>query len=504
MRTTVSRPVRHFIACLGVAALSFPALSAPAKDAPKYFRPVLIRFEGMIAPPLEQYFYRKLDEAKSAGADLLIVEINSFGGMLEPSEDIATRLRKLDWAHTVAYVPERALSGGAIVALGCDEIIMDRHARLGDAGPIVLGEGGLFRHAEEKTRTELTVFLRGLATAKGRPPALAAAMADRTVVIFEFKNVKNGEVRYMTDDELGARADRQDWTRGSQIKDVGQERFFEVNGAKAAEYGLAQGLVSSRAELAQRYGVEEKSITVLEEGAVDTAIYILRLPFIVGLLLVIGLVGLYVEFMSPGMGIGGLVAAICFTIFFWSQFLGGTGGWLAVALFLLGVSFVAIELFLFPGFAVSGITGALLILISLVMAIQGSVIPHSSAELTTLSHTLVVLFLSGVAFTFAAVFISRRMGTLPVFHRLGLPPPDQAGVGSGGLPVGADGFAPPPVQPGDRGIAQTSLRPGGKARFDNRYVDVMADGDFIVKGTPVQVLRVTGNQVWVGPVDGTG
>ena len=98
-------------------------------------------------PGLERYLFRKLDAAKQQGADLVILEIDSPGGRLKESLEIAEYLQKLDWAHTVAYVPREAISGAAIVSLGCDEILMAPHARIGDAGAIVMDEDSFFRFA---------------------------------------------------------------------------------------------------------------------------------------------------------------------------------------------------------------------------------------------------------------------------------------------------------------------------------------------------------------------
>ena len=99
-----------------------------ANEPIKYHRAVIIRFDGEIDPGLQRLFYRKLDVAKQQGADLVIVEINSPGGRLQESKEIAERLEKLPWANTVAYIPREAISGAAIVAMGCDEILMEPHA----------------------------------------------------------------------------------------------------------------------------------------------------------------------------------------------------------------------------------------------------------------------------------------------------------------------------------------------------------------------------------------
>ena len=87
----------------------------------------------------------------------------------------------------------------------------------------------------------------------------------------------------------------------------------------------------------------------MERTGVDIAVEILNWRLVTGLLLIVGLTGLYMEAMAPGHGIGGLVAAACFLLLFWSHFLGGTADWLEVLLFILGVAFIAVEVFLLPG-----------------------------------------------------------------------------------------------------------------------------------------------------------
>ena len=141
--------------CVVALAVLVPRAGRPEGEPPavRFTRGVLIRFEGPITPLLEQFSYRKLDTAKRREADVVIVEIDSPGGFLDASLNIADRLRNLAWARTVAFVPREALSGAAIAALGCDEIIMSPEARLGDAGPIFQGEDALFRHAPEKIRS---------------------------------------------------------------------------------------------------------------------------------------------------------------------------------------------------------------------------------------------------------------------------------------------------------------------------------------------------------------
>ena len=479
------------------------ATHCTAGEAPQdYSHPVLIRFEGPITPMLQQYFYRKLDAAEQDKSDLVIVEIDSPGGFLEESLEIANRLSDTTWAHTLAYIPREALSGAAIVALGCDEIVMAKTAKLGDAGPIFLGDDALFRHAPEKLRSDLVVEIRMLAEGSGRPPALAAAMVDMDLVVYRVKNTDTGEETFMSEAELDSLEDSEVWEKGKPVHESREGYFLEVTGDRAVELRLAEANVANRQELKERYGIQGE-LTVLESSSVDVAVYILNHPFVTGLLFVIGLVALYIEFSMPGVGMGILTAGLCFALFFWSRFLGGTADWLELVLFVSGLAFLAVELFVLPGFGVAGLSGLLLLFCSLVLAGQTFVIPHTGRQLDTLTGTLFVLTVSGGTFLVLAVILSRSFGSLPFLSRLTLTPPDPEQIQpQQPHPQQDQGASAGPahralVAPGDLGIADSALRPAGKARFGNRFVDVITDGEFITKGSRVRVVQTSGSRVLV-------
>ena len=254
--------LRSWLAILGILPaiagwLASPLAAAEAEPpAPKYQRAVLIRFEGTITPLLEQFLYRKLDDAKQDGADLVIVEIDSPGGLVESSFNIAHRLRDLDWAATVAYVPREALSGAAIVALGCEQIIMDPDAVLGDAGPIVLGEDFLFRHAPEKVRSDLARKIRDLAEGRNRPPALAEAMVDMNLVVYEVTDRQTGAKKFMSEHEIKSSPNPDQWEKGPPVLESREGSFLEVNGRRAVELTLAEGNAEQPAAAAATAGAD--------------------------------------------------------------------------------------------------------------------------------------------------------------------------------------------------------------------------------------------------------
>ncbi|MBN2294283.1 MAG: peptidase [Pirellulales bacterium] len=477
------------------------------KDTPAQDREqtkVIIEFEGPIGPMLEQYFFRKLEQAKRMGADVVIIQIDSPGGLVEESFHIANRLHETDWARTVAFIPEQAISGAAVVALGCDEILMAPTARLGDVGVIFLDENFQFRHAPEKIRSIWAGELRELAQKTGRSPALVEAMVDMNLVVYRVKD-KDGNEAFMTDEEIKSSKDPGKWEKLEPVFESRKNTFLNVDGTRAVELGLANGLASTRKEVARRLDFKGNFV-VLRFSFVDRLIYILNYPVITGLLFIIGLVGLYVEFSSPGIGIGGLLAALCFGIFFWSHYLGGTAGWLELVLFGVGVACVIVEIFVLPGFGVAGLSGILLILASLVMACQTTFIPDTPEQWATLSVTLQTLFVAGIVFLVIAFFLNSRLRMIPVLNRIMLPPPGPDGrIDSERIVKDTDGQSDNSttssvISVGDQGVALSLLRPAGKADFAGRRIDVVTDGDFINKNEKVEVVEISGNRIVVIPV----
>lgn len=483
----------------GLMLLGWAAPGSAGEPAAEFSRGVLIRFEGLIEPRLQQYLQRKLEIAKQKDADVVIIEIDSPGGLLDTSLEVAQRLQGIGWARTVAYVPQEAISGGAIVALGCDEIVMDTEAIIGDAGPIYQGEDSLFRHAPEKVRDYLRQRVAALAENKGRPVAIAEAMVDMDLVVYHVKNRQTGEETFMSEDELREAADA--WEKGQKVTESDKGQFLTVRGRRAVQLKLAQATAAGRQQLRRRYGLTE-GLMIIEPSGVDTAVWVLNLPVVTGLLIVIGLVALYVEFSAPGIGLGGLTAGLCFTLFFWSRFLGGTADWLEVILFAAGVVFLLVELLVLPGFGIAGLTGFVLLILSLILASQSFYIPEKSWQLSRTVETLLVLLISGGVFLGAAFALSKYLGEIPILGRIALRPPDAADMAAD-PEAGVPGHVSRHFGVGleDLGIADSPLRPAGRARFGDNYIDVVTEGAFLEKGTRLKVIKISGNRVLVRKIE---
>ncbi|QDU31611.1 Serine dehydrogenase proteinase [Anatilimnocola aggregata] len=474
------------------ASLLLAQEAAPEVIGPqsKFQKAAVIQFNGSIDGWTKAYVERKLAAARQAGADLIVFEIDSPGGYLQESLDIANKLNSLSGVHTVAFIPREALSGAALVSLGCDEIIMRPTARLGDVGVIFLDQDFMFRHAPEKIRSPLVTEMRVLAAEHKRPPALAEAMVDMDSEVFHYVNERTNAEEYLTEKEASSKADSADWEKRELVLESKKGSFLTVSGERAKALTLAEGTVANLDELKARYNVAGKWKTY-DIDNIDRAVYILTLWWVTGLLFVLGLVGVLYECCAPGTCIGGLLALTCASLFFWSRFLSGTSGWLEVILFGLGLVFLAIELFVLPGFGVSGVAGLLLLGVSVVLASQRFIIPETAADLTITIGSIATLMAAGFIFAGIAYAMTSYLGRIPLLSQLILTPGGAMADATESIDA-TDTVVPAAkkVAVGAIGRTTTILRPSGRAIIDGERVDVVSTGDVIGVNVDVRVVEI--------------
>jgi membrane-bound serine protease (ClpP class) len=499
---------------LTATSLFFMAALLGAEVAPQvqpaatktYRQAAIIHFEGPITPWLEGYFTRKLAAARKAGAELIVIEVDSPGGYVDESGNMAEMLRDASWAHTVAYIPEEALSGAAFVSLGCDEIVMRPTARLGDVGVIFLDQDFMFRYAPEKYKSDLVQRVRGLAIAKGRPPALAEAMVDMDVEVFRYRNKNTQSIVFLSEVEIKSRPDSAEWEKLELVLESQKGRFLEVSGSRAVELQLASAVVADENELRGRFQVAGEWQEYRPDTA-DKAVYVLGLWWVTGLLFIVGLVGLLYELSAPGTCIGGITALLCFALFYWSRFHAGTSGVLELVLFGTGILLLAVEIFVLPGFGVAGVGGILLIVISMILACQNFIVPESEHDWYTLLSSSFLVLSSCAAFAVVAGVMMRYFHVIPFLNNMILTPPGTSQSNTSSVVAGQKGddkassdALESAVQVGSLGRTETPLRPIGRARFGDVFLDVVCEGDYIPRGASIRVLEINGHKVIVEAV----
>lgn len=463
----------------------------------------LIKLEGVIDPILHEFASREIRRAVADRTNLIIFEIESPGGYLLDSEQLADEISLLDPKkhRTVAYIPDHALSGAAIIALGCDEIYLHPDATIGDAGPIEIRPGEPFERADEKVLSKLRETLKILAERKNRPPALAEAMADKDLKVFQVTHAESGRVWFMSETEIDAAGG--EWVKGPLVAESRENNLLTLNGRRANELKIAGEPVAGFDDLKERLGVpQEEVVPAAKQTWVDTLVTILKSPGAAFLLILVGFFCIYLEVHTTS-GFFGIGAALCFSLFFWSRFLGGTADWLEIVLFVFGAVLVAIEIFVVPGFGIFGLAGGLAIICSLVLASQTFVIPHSAEEFTQFSWSLGTLSSAIICVVIGGIFLSHFMPRIPGLRNLILTPAHETAGGPKLDPAVSGRSSRTAAIEQDAGLigqtgeAFTTLRPSGRARIDGKLVDVVTDGDFLDPGTPLEVVDVAGNRVIV-------
>ena len=201
----------------------------------------------------------------------------------------------------------------------------------------------------------------------------------------------------------------------------------------------------------------------------------------------------------PGVGVPGVVAAICFVLYFWSHSqLAGQITMLAVLLFVLGLILLALEVFVLPGFGVAGVSGILLLLVSLALVTVEKT-PKTSQDWMSLAGTVGTFGLVMLAAVPIAIAIAWYLPSIPYVNRIILKPEAERAEELGEM-------MPDAVRPeiaallGAIGVAATPLRPAGKVQFGEEFVDVVAESGYVVPGTRVQVVEIEGNRIVVKEV----
>ena len=440
---------------------------------------------------------RKFQQAIDDGAEVIILDINSPGGLTMVTFELMDMVLDAEDVETVAWVQRDALSGASMLALACDKIFIEPGARIGDAGEIVAGPDGAYRYTEAKSRSVLAQKVRDTARATGRPVALAEKLVDQNLIVYSATD-ESGETVYVTDRELESMDDaaKAKLTVGKPLREAGKDMFFTVNGERAVELGFADATVGSQAEVVEKLNVSTP-MPVYAATGMDKFVWVMNSNFMAFVLIAVGLIALLVEASAPGIGIGALVSILSFAMFFWARFLGGTSGWLEVTLFVVGLAFIALEIFVVPGFGVPGITGAAMLIGSLVMASRRSFGLLETESWTDVGWDILTPIGALAAFMVAAIVLTSYMDVIPGLSSLALGGPQQT---IDDTPVQTVAPVWERVAVGATGIADSPLRPAGRIEVDNEYLEATTRGEFIAAGTPIEVVSKEGSRVFVRSV----
>lgn len=460
----------------------------PASDGPVYVIPVNEDIDQFLVVFLK----RSIIKAKEAKSPMIIFQLNTFGGRVDSALEITSLIGSVSWAETVAYIPSStggtgvSWSAGALISFSCDRIYMDEGTSIGAAAPVYQSAEGMVM-AEEKTVSAIRGQMAALAEKNGYSQSIALAMVDDDVELYEVETDEG--IRLMTPDEIAQmeRISGEKPVQGKLLSATG--KLLTLTAGEMEKYGVSSATVSGRENLYESLNITASSVVVLEKTQSDWLVAFLSSAAVASVLVMVGIVALYLEVTSPGFGFPGTIALICFAVVFSTSTLIGNLGSLEMLLFLAGVVLLLVEIFIIPGFGVTGISGIVLILISLVLARQDFVIPEFVWQWDLFKKNLLYVSLSLLG---ALGLIGVLMILLPhsrLFNRLVLNPSDNNNEDISNISKGVGSSI---NDIGDKAVALTDLRPVGKAEFVDRVQIVQTDGEYIEKGSEIVVIRKEG------------
>jgi membrane-bound ClpP family serine protease len=463
---------------------------------------------GEVNGALRDSLRRQIDRAVKRGANLVIIQVECSGGSVEAARDVADYLRTLKSPDgrpvmTVAYIPYAAPDTATFLALGCQEIVMARSARLGDftgwLNPPVKRRGPPVPPPDVGAAREALVQL---AEAQGFPSPLVRGLFDTDLEIVRARRARGAvqERRFLSPDELKEtdEAGQPVWVKEDTVKHAGKPLVLTADAARSL--GVARHVVERSDdvnEVYRFYGVKPGDVREATPDWLDSIANFLADPLVSVFLVLVGISCLILELKMPGASVPGIAAAVCFVLFFWSQSqMHGQITLLAVLLFLLGLVLLGIEILVIPGFGVIGFAGIGLILFGLGLATVERM-PETSGEWGELGKRVVQFGLSLVGAMVVAFSVARFLPYIPVANRLVLMPPDDLEAPDAARAAEA---AEHVALLGAIGSAVTMLRPAGMAQFAEKFVDVVTEGGFVPAGARVQVVEIEGKRVVVKEV----
>jgi len=405
--------------------------------------------EGEIDLGLSPYIRRVISDAEKNNASAIIFKINTFGGRVDAATQIKDAIIGTD-ILTIAFINNRAISAGALIAISCKKIIMVPGGSIGAA--TVVDQGG--EKVGEKYQSYMRSEMRSTAEKNGRRTDIAQGMVDERIVVPGL---------------------------------VDSTQLITLTSNEALEYGFADTLFENINEVYSYFGLESAEVIDVSPNWAEDVVRFLNNPIISSILIMIGFFGLFAEIKSPGWGVPGTAGLIALALFFGSSYILQLASMIEILMFIAGVVLLVVEVFVIPGFGIAGIGGILLIIASLFLALVGG---DPFLDFEDISMAIIQLSVSLLLALILIFLLARFLPKSSIFKKFILSVEEKTSEGFTSREITSELL-------GAKGIALTTLRPAGTAEINGKRVDVITDSEYIENGKNIEVIKVEGMKVLV-------
>lgn len=427
---------RSFIILFALIACAF----AHASDSLNVF--YRIRLDQDIDPAAQRLVVLGLEKAAEANADYVLLDLDTYGGAVDAADSIRSAILRYD-RPVIAFVNMQAASAGALISIACDSIYMKTGSSIG-AATVVDQSGAVM---PDKYQSFMRGMMRSTATATGRDPKIAEAM-------------------------------------------VSADSVLSLTPHEAMEVGYCNAICESADEVAQLVsGDKEFTMRNMDEDMtwVDRVIQFLLNPILQSIFMMMIIGGIFVEIRTPGIGLPLLTAIVGAILYFAPAYMGHLAEHWEILLFVVGLALVAVEIFAIPGFGVCGISGIILIIASLALAMVDNGVFREidgSLNLQPLIKPLAIVVTSFAAAIGGSMWLVSRLYTTRTFDHIALRQEMKADEGFTGVVSGLEGLV------GSTVTVFSDMRPGGKVQSEDGHIHeaTLKFGGFAAKGTRLKVL----------------
>jgi membrane-bound serine protease (ClpP class) len=402
------------------------AISAAAQAAP---RVIAVPIDGVVHPITVEIVSDAIQQAQSEHAELILIRLNTPGGLLDATRHIIEKLEASP-VPVVTYVEPsgaRAASAGFFLLEAGDIAAMSPGTNTGAASPVLMGQE-MEETMRKKVENDAAALLRSMTSRRGRNSQLAEQTIREAKAFTDKEALDQKLIELIAPDE--------------------QQLFQQLNGREITRWdGHKQVLHLSGAS------VQDVRLT-LRERLMDA----IADPNIGFILLILGVLGMYIEFTHPGMIFPGVLGAILALLGLSSLTILPIN-WVGVALLVLAAVLFVLEA-KFASHGVLGIGATVSMVLGAILLINGP--PEVRIHLGT-AIAVAVPFALITMFLVSIVIQARRNKVL----------------------TGASGMV------GEIGLARTSLAPEGQVEVRGEYWDAVADIN-VAAGSRVRVKAVEG------------
>jgi len=359
-----------------------------------------------------------------------------------------------------------------LIALASKKIYMREGSSIGAATVV---DGGSGEAMPDKYQSYMRSIIRATAESHGKK-----AIINGKDTIYEW--VRDPKIAEAMVDE-----------RMSIPNVIDSGKVLTLTAQEAVKLGFCDGIAENTNEVITQYmGYKDYKLAEYKPTPLDNLKGFLMNPAFQAILIMIIIAGIYFEMQTPGAGFPAFAAIGAAILYFTPLYLDGLVQNWEIIVFLIGIVFLFLEIFVIPGFGISGILGIIFVGVGLTFALlDNDYFSFKGVRMSDISRALLTV-LSGLILGLVGVlWLSTRIGEKGMFRKVAL----ITDLGNGG---GVDPETHGLV--GKTGTAMTVLRPSGRIMIDHEMYDAVSNQGFIESGKEVKGVRFENMQLYVEAV----